>query len=260
MYTYKDERYTYSPKFDYKWAAKSTKLLWRGVTSGGTQFASSWNRLHRQRFVQLTNATELAGKNVSLLTKDEEGRYKPVSDFAPSKFAASHFDVGFTQAGGAYLNVPSTKESGRTSSQQHSASNSKPTSLADGGRSSKVGLSASKPLFSENGTIPACWRGGTLCLMDNMFGDLYALMTYFIGISPAAFFPSFGGAGVHVPAHDAEAQAIATQGRDWAQVALRDEDMEIYLYLLLLEYARVIDDNRDHIGYSGDGTPLDLNK
>ena len=33
--------------------------------------------------------------------------------------------------------------------------------------------------------------------------------------------------------------------------------LQIYMFRLLLEYARVIDDNRDRIGYSGDGSELD---
>lgn len=33
--------------------------------------------------------------------------------------------------------------------------------------------------------------------------------------------------------------------------------IQIYMFRLLLEYARVIDDNRDRIGYSGDGRELD---
>lgn len=32
---------------------------------------------------------------------------------------------------------------------------------------------------------------------------------------------------------------------------------QIYTYRLLIEYARIIDDNRDRIGYSGDGSELD---
>ena len=30
------------------------------------------------------------------------------------------------------------------------------------------------------------------------------------------------------------------------------------MYRLLLEYARIIDDNRDRIGYSGDGSELNF--
>jgi len=32
---------------------------------------------------------------------------------------------------------------------------------------------------------------------------------------------------------------------------------QIYTYRLLTEYARIIDDNQDRIGYSGDGSELD---
>ena len=32
---------------------------------------------------------------------------------------------------------------------------------------------------------------------------------------------------------------------------------KIYMFRLLLEYARIVDDNRDRIGYSGDGSELD---
>jgi len=32
---------------------------------------------------------------------------------------------------------------------------------------------------------------------------------------------------------------------------------QVYMFRLLIEYARIIDDNRDRIGYSGDGSELD---
>lgn len=32
---------------------------------------------------------------------------------------------------------------------------------------------------------------------------------------------------------------------------------QIYMFRLMIEYARVMDDNRDRIGYSGDGSELD---
>jgi hypothetical protein len=33
---------------------------------------------------------------------------------------------------------------------------------------------------------------------------------------------------------------------------------QIYTFRLLLEYARIVDDNRDRIGYSDDGSELDF--
>jgi hypothetical protein len=46
-----------------------------------------------------------------------------------------------------------------------------------------------------------------------------------------------------------EAETIAMQGRDWTNKVLRKEDMEIYMFRLLLEWGRLTDDNREELGY-----------
>ena len=45
------------------------------------------------------------------------------------------------------------------------------------------------------------------------------------------------------------AKKVADWGREWALATLRDEDAEVYLFRLLLEYARVMNDDRDKLGY-----------
>jgi hypothetical protein len=42
---------------------------------------------------------------------------------------------------------------------------------------------------------------------------------------------------------------MAEAGREWALKALRNEDFEVWLFRLLLEYGRVVDDNRTQLGY-----------
>ncbi|KAJ5084535.1 hypothetical protein NUU61_009114 [Penicillium alfredii] len=44
-------------------------------------------------------------------------------------------------------------------------------------------------------------------------------------------------------------KSIAQEGRDWAYKAVRNEDMEVYMFRLFLEFARVQDDNRESLGY-----------
>jgi hypothetical protein len=41
-------------------------------------------------------------------------------------------------------------------------------------------------------------------------------------------------------------------GKGWAEKVLRKEDMQIYMLRLLLEYARLCDDNRNTLGYVRD--------
>lgn len=44
---------------------------------------------------------------------------------------------------------------------------------------------------------------------------------------------------------------LADNGREWAGRVLRNEDLEVWMFRLLLEYARVVDDAREGIGYGG---------
>ena len=76
--------------------------------------------------------------------------------------------------------------------------------------------------------------------MDNRFGDYYGILEYFMGY------------GTERPAHDAEAEKIANDGKAWAEKVLREEDMQIYVLRLLLEYARVSDEKREVMGWVGD--------
>ena len=63
--------------------------------------------------------------------------------------------------------------------------------------------------------------------------DIYAIMEYFLE-------------------HDYEAHRIAEEGRAWAESVLRRTDMMLYFWRLLLEYARVMDDNRDRLAFVAD--------
>lgn len=52
--------------------------------------------------------------------------------------------------------------------------------------------------------------------------------------------------------HDDAAKKIAEAGKQWANSVLRKEDMLIYVYRLLLEYARVVDDRRERLAWVED--------
>ncbi|KAJ5180643.1 Lipopolysaccharide-modifying protein [Penicillium capsulatum] len=267
MYFRNDPRYTYKEQHDKDWEHKSDTVLWRGVTSGGIQLEDNWQRLHRQRFVRLANSTEMENQTVSILSKDTENQYRAVSDYNPFDFALSHFDVGFTDAWGCipdcsfYSGVWTYKENLEFPEQFKSKYLVDIDGHSFSGRwrafhqSKSLGLKAT--IFREwHDSRLFAWRH--FVPMDNQFTDLYSLMTYFLGVGSSA--PGQGHINENaydVPRHDLEAQVIASQSRNWAQKVLRDQDLDIYLYLLLLEYGRIIDDNRDHIGYSGDGGELD---
>lgn len=52
--------------------------------------------------------------------------------------------------------------------------------------------------------------------------------------------------------NDEKAQQIVQSGKEWAARALSKDDALVYVYRLLLEYARVKDDRREALGWTGD--------
>jgi hypothetical protein len=52
--------------------------------------------------------------------------------------------------------------------------------------------------------------------------------------------------------HDGAAKKIAEASRKWAAKVLRREDALVYMYRLLLEYARILDDRRERLGWVED--------
>jgi hypothetical protein len=51
---------------------------------------------------------------------------------------------------------------------------------------------------------------------------------------------------------DAAARFIAETGNRWAETVLRRDDMLLYTWRALLEFARVCDENRDTLGFVDD--------
>lgn len=277
MYTLQDERYVYNARHDWAWGRKADTLIWRGVTSGGVQLADNWQNMHRQRLVRLANGTVMRDQEVTILSesldpREGEGQYRNFDHFQPSWFADQHFDVGFTESWGCIPNCSFYDDVFAYKPRVSLSEQFKNRYLVDvdghsfSGRwraflqSKSLGIKAT--IFREwHDSRLFAWRH--FIPLDNRYDDLYTIMTYLIGTGRPGFDrdpnPSddYANADAYVRPHDFEARLIAAQSRDWTHRVLRREDMEIYVFRLLLEYGRLIDDNRDDIGYSGDGSELD---
>ncbi|KAI0109151.1 hypothetical protein GGR51DRAFT_108003 [Nemania sp. FL0031] len=82
--------------------------------------------------------------------------------------------------------------------------------------------------------------------IDTRYHGLHSTMAYFIGLDGRG---TLNGRNQVTPARTEDAKWIAQQGRKWAEKAMRKEDMEVYLFRLLLEWGQVIDDNRENVGF-----------
>ncbi|CAG8956614.1 hypothetical protein HYFRA_00011925 [Hymenoscyphus fraxineus] len=263
MYYLDDDRYVYDDTFDYGWDDKKDRLVWRGVTSGGVNTADNWKKMHRQRLVMISNSTILANEKVRVMVQDPEveGTYTNDVNFNASEFAADHSDVGFTEPHACvpdcnfyegvwtYKNITTLSEQFRSKYlvdvDGHSFSGRWHAFL----ESKSLGIKST--IFREwHDSRLFAWRH--FVPMDNRYDELYSILTYFLGYGKSS-----DPTQPYVPRHDFEARKLGRQGREWAKKVLRRDDIEIYMFRLMIEYARVIDDNRDRIGYSGDGSELD---
>lgn len=265
MYWNDEERFTGGSDHGIPWQEKENKVIWRGVATGGKNRATNWKGFQRHRFVAMINATQ-AGQTGSREKKlvnwelpTSQYHIKAQDHGTMGEWISTWSDAAFTD-----LNCEPAQADGRCNytdpffsivpgMSMSSQFRNKYLPDIDGnsfsGRYRGFLLSTSLPIKA---TIFREWHDSRLVPwkhfvpMDNRFVDFFGIMEYFAG---------YGGdenkTGSGTP-HDAEAETIATEGKSWAERVLRKEDMQIYVLRLLLEYARLCDDERDHMGYVAD--------
>ncbi|KAM3435394.1 hypothetical protein MY4824_004860 [Beauveria thailandica] len=240
------------------WARKKNGLVWRGTASGGRNKHNNWWHFHRHRWVQMMNGTNVANvergsppshQAFDLLSTDNyslpnamEGKIGSwLSSFSDVAFV--HMECFPTPPKPFDMTCPYTADSMAVA---------KPLPMGyqygfkylpdvDGNSYSarwRAFLkSTSMPLKA---TIYTEWHDDRMIPwvhfvpFDISYKDIYAIMHYFLN------------------GHDAEAEVIAVESRNWANAVYRNEDMKLYVWRLLLEYARVVDDNRHRLAFTGD--------
>ncbi|KAI1638480.1 hypothetical protein F4809DRAFT_659831 [Biscogniauxia mediterranea] len=244
------------------WTQKLNSVFWRGASSDGFAVHGTWQMFMRARFVHLvTKARASFGAEslLRLIRPSKDGRDSPaaselLSPFPPRtpKLLRDQLIVNVSFVGDF------TRCDGRDCAAQHttfygSAAAPPPPSIGfqdswhhrhlvdfDGaafsGRFLPFLASASLPyraaLFRTwwEERVHA-WRH--FVPLDVRLTDFWPAMGYFAGTG--------GG--------EREAREIADAGREWAKRALRKEDMQVYMFRLLLEWGRIVDDRREEMGF-----------
>ncbi|KAJ5678923.1 hypothetical protein N7462_007167 [Penicillium macrosclerotiorum] len=90
---YWDNKVPYDKHKDFSWDDKSDRMYWRGSTTGGFSRAGGWRRQHRQQFVDSVNS--LAPSQI--LTRQEDNSW--ISQNVSRDAFREHFDVKFSFIG-----------------------------------------------------------------------------------------------------------------------------------------------------------------
>ena len=230
---------SYSESQDPEWAEKEARLYWRGSTTGGFSRDGGWRRQHRQQVVSAINGLD----RTALVYANATDGSKPELKEEPRNRYADLFDVRFSHVG-----------------------------QCDPGD-----CDAQRAFFdlAPEAQQSDAWRYRHLLDMDgNAYsGRFYAFLRSKSQVFKMAVFREWheewlrpwlhyvplslrGGEWVELlrffsrdSAGQEAAKAIAESGRDWAKKVLRNEDFEVWFFRLLLEYGRLVDDDREILGY-----------
>lgn len=230
----------YNASLDIDWPAKNTTFWWRGSTTGGYSREGTWRRQHRQIFMRNINA---ADKALVLENHGTETRPDWQSREIPRETFLALMDIHFSGVGQC--------DPGDCAAQLEFFEMAPPVDPQEAWNY-KFLLDIDGNAFS--GRFYSFLRSKSLPMKVSIFREWH--MDW---LKPWVHFVPLSLRGLeHLEtikyfAHEDEGQKlapqIAMQGREWAEKVLRNSDLEVWFFRLLLEYARVIDDNREGIGF-----------
>lgn len=266
MYWTDDPFYSGGDEHGEAWRRKKDMIVWRGAASGGRNRENNWKRFPRHRFLSMVNATTVYHAETHpdetplnfVLPADNAYRLAALSEKSEPGDLSRWI---YTWSNAAFVHLlcfpPQERPHGRWckyTDPYFTVEQTIPMKdmydykyLPDIDGNSYSGRyrgflgSTSMPIKA---TIYQEWHDSRLIPwkhfvpMDNTFIDVYGIMEYFLGNIEAG-----------VGGHDEVARDIAISGKRWAEKVLRKEDMQIYVFRLLLEYARLCDDDREILGW-----------
>jgi len=228
----------YKEEEDPDWDDKLDRVYWAGSATGGNSNPENWMEMHRQRLTLMTatDSTLLVNllERTSGIWQSFQTTWSSISDMF-------HFKI--TRI------VQCTDEACDLMEQRFIKGESDPASAA---LESKYALDMDGNTFS--GRYYRLLKSKVCVLKHTIFNewhdDRLVPWVHFVPVSAGA---EEIGETMRFLTREKNGQkigkAIAQQGRDWAQKTLRGDDMELVFVRLLMEYARILDDDREHIGF-----------
>ena len=240
---YYTEKVHYDNEVSVPWDEKDPRLYWRGSTSSGWAEQGSWPHLLRQSVVMHLTAK----KPFQTLQKQNASAPSPNTwmpyDLPASAFEST-FDVQFTEIKNC---APADCE------EQEAFFNVTEKDPQSEAWKARYLLDMDGNAFS--GRFYAFLRSHSLPFKLAYFREWHAERlqpwVHYVPVSrEAREVPELVRYFEQEPEGGEIARSLARNGHEWAEQALRKEDMEVYMFRLLLEYGRLVDDDRQNLGYA----------
>ncbi|KAF1998817.1 glycosyltransferase family 90 protein [Amniculicola lignicola CBS 123094] len=241
---------------DPKFHDKENTLFWRGMTTEGVSPGNGvWKGMMRQRLVHLVN-NETNPQTILLRAGAKKWEYMYEDPGKIKNLLAANMDVRFVNhiaKCGGHDCTDQEREFGFGNSVdfEHHWRYKYLFDVDGAGFSGRF-----IPFLQSNSVVLKSalfreWHEGRLTAwkhfipVDLRLHDLWSIMAYFAGYGLE------GGGQRRMVGHEKDARKIAKEGREWAEKVLRKEDMEIYMFRLLLEWGRLTDERREYLGFKG---------
>lgn len=213
----------HDPKKDVQWGSKKDELYWRGSTTGGFSRAGGWRRQHRQLFVKDVNAldkTKVLNKANSGSWEAKEARRRDYKGLFNVKFShIGQCDPEDCDAQKNFFEIVNPDE-------QQTAWQYKYLLDMDGN--------------AFSGRYYAFLQSNSLIYKLAIFREWHNEWLYpWVHYVPLSLKGDEHFESVRYFAQEEEGQAraahLAEQSQQWAGKALRNEDLEVWFFRLLLE-------------------------
>lgn len=243
----------YKEKDDPDWSAKDDTLYWTGSATGGYATMDNWQDLQRQRLVlKVTGDSDATpSSNVTLLQKAPGSKiWEPYQ--TQWRNLSDLFDIRITSA------TQCTEEACETMLSTfnllaHDIHNNPNTDPIHATYGSKYVLDMDGNAFS--GRFYRLLESKCAVVKQTIFKEWHdgriVPWVHFIPVSPSADelgeimrFLTQEEAGKRISSD------VASQSRHWAKRTLRMIDMEITFLRIMLEYGRIVSDDRDRMNYA----------
>lgn len=241
--TYAEDYYdprVYSPDRDLPWSSKHNSLYWSGDTSGGYFNDSRWQHSHRQRFVGLTNGL-MPNTSTPFLCETSPGVW---TSYTSTDMLPGLFTTAFTE-------ISSSTCGGEACTQQRALFPTTGRRPPNEAYSHRFIMDLDGWSFSRN--FYTHLRSRSLPFKQTIFSEwhddrLWAWVHYVPVSLGMRELPEMVRWFALSKDGTKYAREIAEEGREWWGKALRKEDMQVYMYRLILEYRRLRDAGRPAMG------------
>lgn len=252
------EYYQIENETDTPWNLKTDKLWWRGASSGGGYYPSSYDYFHRQRFVRIANTLgnqnvfmKLSGRQwtpytdraeldvrIAILNVNRTDDDAALNQFDPEML----LDVAFTEAMecGDYCKEMELRY--RFTVHSHMQVNWKHKFLMD---LDGYGYSARFRSFLESSSLVF-----KSTIIREWFSDRVIPWLHYVPVSTRYNEIAPIWAWFLDPRGQKHAQRMAAEATRAIRTHVRRQDMMVYVYRLLIEWARIISDDREGMSFS----------